>query len=128
MAHATPTVATMAGRETTNVKIARLEETLLGVRDDVADIKASVGTFDHRVSMLEDVRVRALEDWRIQDRAVREERGRAADAAQAAAERAADEVTSHSRSRIGRVQFWLGISISSAVTLLGALIASGHLS
>jgi hypothetical protein len=125
----------MSGRETTNVKIARLEEILLGVRDDVADIRASVGTFDHRMSMLEDVRVRALEDSRIQDKAVRDERGRAADAAQAAAdaaqaaaERAADQATSHTRSRIGRVQFWIGVFVSSLVTILGALIASGHLS
>jgi hypothetical protein len=129
-----PTVTAMAGRENTNVKIARLEETLLAVRDDVSDIKAMVGAYDRRIAMIEDVRVRALEDWRIQDKAVRDERGRAADAAQAAAdaaqaaaERAADQATAHTRSRIGRVQFWVGVFVTALVTILGALIASGHL-
>jgi hypothetical protein len=100
----------MSGRESTSTKIARLEEILSGVRDDVSDIKASVGTFDHRMSMLEDVRVRALEDWRIQDKAVREERARAADAARAAAdaarvaaEQAAEDVASHTEAARFRI-------------------------
>jgi hypothetical protein len=128
--HASERVTPMSGREPTGVKIARLEETLSAVREDVADIKASVEHFNHRVGMLEDVRVRALEDWRIREQAVREERARAADAAraaadaaQAAAEQAAEDVASHTeaaRFRITTVAGYVAAvaAIAEAVRLI----------
>jgi hypothetical protein len=114
----------MSGRETTNIKMARLEETLSAVREDVSDIKASVERFNHRVGMLEDVRVRALEDWRIREQAIHEERARAADAARAAAdaacaaaEQAAEDVASHTeaaRFRITTVAGYVAAVAASA--------------
>ena len=112
-------------RESDSVKIARIEEAVGGMRDDVADIKATLGSFDHRVAYLEDVRVRAIEDREIARKAVADERARAGDAARHAAEQAAAAAAVSATKRVSRFQFWAGVAISSTATLLAALIASG---
>lgn len=107
--------------------IARLEATIGGMREDVSEIKGSVQAFDHRVSMLEDVRVRALEDWRTRQKAISDERARAADRAAARAERAEAVAVKHSEQRLTKLQFYIGTSVVAVVTILGSLIASGRL-
>ena len=124
-------------RETDSVKIARIEEAVGGMREDLADIKATLGSFDHRVAYLEDVRVRAIEDREIARKAVADERARAADAARHAAEQAqqaAAEAATHADQKLTRRQAWTIAAITCAVAILCAvigsvvsLIASGHL-
>lgn len=116
-----------ADRDNLATAIARLEVTVGGMREDVSEIKASVKDFDHRLSFLEDVRVKAIEEREIRRQAIAEERQRTAVAARAAAERAAVTVSEHAKQRIGRLQFWIGIAFTSIVTILAALIASGRI-
>lgn len=118
-------------RDNLSAAIARLEATVGGMREDVSEIKAAQATFvdriDHRVSFLEDVRVKALEEREIRHQAIAEERARAADAAQAAAEHAAAHAEKQSDKRMTKVQFWIGTVFVVAATIVGALIASGRI-
>jgi hypothetical protein len=100
---------------------------MVGVKEDVSEIKGTVAAFDHRVSMLEDVRVKAIEEREIRRDAIADERARAVDAARAAAERANDVAVRTSETKLGKQQFWIGTILIVAAGLLGALIASGHL-
>lgn len=117
-------------REPDTVKIARVEEVVGGIREDVSDIKADLKTFkesfEHRLSYVEDVRLRGLEDREIARKAVADERARATDAAQAAAEQAAATATEQNKQKLSTRQFWIGTALICIATLLGALIASGH--
>lgn len=113
------------------VSVARLQETMEGLRDDVSEIKAVqeafVERFDHRVSYLEDIRVKALEDREIRRDAIADERARSTDAAKATAEEAARQVSEHTGRRIGSRQFWIGIAVTAVVAIVAALISSHHL-
>lgn len=77
--------------------LARLEEVVAGMREDVSEIKAGqetfVKAFDHRVSYLEDIRVKALEDREIRRDAIADERKRAADQAAQHAQSAAQSAS-----------------------------------
>lgn len=129
-------------REPTAAKIARLEELIESTSDDIHALKEasveSIRMLDNRLHELEDVRVRALEDWRLSQRVLEKERERVAaeertrsDTAQANAQQTADDALEHARQRITKKQFWLGTVggtlLLAAVTIVGALIASGRL-
>ena len=117
-------------REPDSVKIARIEEAVNGIREDVAEIKAAqkatFEAFDHRVSYLEDVRVTGLENREIARKAVAEERARASDAARAAAEQAAAHVTAERKLRISRRDIW-GTAILLAVGGIVAALIAAHI-
>jgi len=118
-------------RDNLATAIARLEVTVGSMREDVSEIKAAQANFveriDHRVSYLEDVRVKALEDREIRHQAIAEERARAAEAAQAAAEHAAAHAEKQSDRRLTKRQFWVWTVLIVAATILAALISGGHL-
>ena len=106
-------------REPMSAKIARLEELIEGTRDDIGDVKRAwldgVQKLDDRLHELEDVRVRALEDWRLKQKVLETERARVADQDHAAAGQ-----------QISARQFWVGLALTAFFTLLAAVIASGH--
>ena len=117
--------------ETLATAIARLEVTVGSMREDVSEIRAAQATFvdriDHRVSFLEDVRVKALEEREIRQNAIADERERAADAARAAAEQAAAHAEKQTETRMTKRQFWIGTALIVVATILAALISSGHI-
>ena len=117
-------VTRLTAREPDSAKIARIEEAVNGIREDVSDIKASLGNFDHRLTYVEDVRVRALEDRETWREATDHERARSADAAQEAAERAAAEAASHATSRITERSLRWSVAAVIFAAVVGPLI--GH--
>lgn len=106
--------------ESIAVKLAHLEELVRGVSDNVAAVKESSGQavkiLDQRVSLIE-VNVRALEDWRLAQKVLENER-------KAVADEDADARQEQDRGRITHRQFWTGIVVTSVVTILAALLAS----
>lgn len=118
-------------RDNIAASIARLEATVGGMREDVSEIKAAqasfVERFDHRVSYLEDVRVQAIENREIRNQAIADERARAAEAAQHAAEIAAAHAEKQNETRMTKRQFWIGTALIVIATILAALISSGHI-
>jgi peptidoglycan hydrolase CwlO-like protein len=105
--------------------LARLEEAMSGMREDVSEIKASVSQFDHRVSYLEDVRVKAIEEREIRQNAIADERARAAEAAQAAAEvaarTAAEQAEQQTTARWSRRS--MGLTALGVVAAYGSIVA-----
>ena len=113
-------VTRMPDREPLATKLARLEEGVQDLAGDVSDIKTQqmgmVDMLDKRMRMLEEVRVRALEDWRLAEKVREEERYKQADR---------EELVQHQL--VSRRQFWIGTIAIVVATILAALIASGHI-
>lgn len=118
-----------ADLESDSVKIGRLEEAVGGIREDVGDIKSDLRTFkesfEHRLSYVEDVRLRGLEDREIARKAVADERARATDAARAAAEQAAAHVADERKLRISRRDLWGTAILLAIAAVVAALITAG---
>lgn len=84
--------------EPVEATLARLEEAVGGLREDVSELKAGqkafVDTIDHRVTYIEDVRLTGLENREIRRQAVAEERKRQADESARHAQQAAQDAQS----------------------------------
>ena len=102
-----------ADRRDDALNIVRLETLIETAVDDIKDVKDSAADglklLDQRVRFLEDVRVRALEDWRTAQAVLEKERDRVR-------ERQAHAQISHR-------EYWLGI-VAVAATVAAALISS----
>ena len=107
--------------------LASLETVVHEARQDIADVRIAfekaLEQMDTRVTQLEEVRVRALEDWRLSERVLATERARVAEAAAVAVEQAAED-RKHSLSRRDAA---IIAAVMVVATILGALIASGRI-
>lgn len=105
------------------IRLAKLEDLIKGVSEDVAAVRESSGeslkVIGSRVSLLE-VNVRALEDWRLAQKVLENER-------KAVAEQVADDRQHEGFTRRQKQQFWIGLLASGALTILAAWLASGRL-
>lgn len=117
-------------REPVEATLARMDEALGAIREDVSEIKANQGQFDHRVAYLEDVRVRAIEDRAVRNQAIADERKRSADAAAQHAQTAAQSASAsaaEAQTRQLKITWKLATLIGIAIvvaTIVGDLI--GH--
>jgi hypothetical protein len=96
------------------LSIVRLETLIETAVDDIKDVKDSaadgIKLLDQRVRFLEDVRVRALEDWRTAQGVLERERERVRD--------------QQARASIGHREFWLGVAAICATVAVSFI---GHL-
>jgi regulator of replication initiation timing len=116
-------VTRMPDREPIETKVARVEEAIHDMAGDVADLKMTVTeVFDKRLRMLEEVRVRALEDKALADRIREQEAGKRAKEAKSEAERHAELVAAATERGVSTRQFWIGMAITSCAAIFGALI------
>lgn len=111
-------------RDSLSAQMARLETLIEGASDDIRDVKQAttdgLKMLDQRVRMLEDVRVRALEDWRTAERVLENERRG----------REREEQGERNRRQVSRRDLWLAAAsttLTSAVMIIAALITTGQL-
>lgn len=101
-------------------QVGALEEVINGLADDIHTLRVAategLARLDSRVHELEDVRVRALEDWRLSERVLARERERWAKEEQ--------------HSQLSRRDLYVALAVGfllCAATIVGALIAAHSL-
>lgn len=106
--------------ESISTRFTRLEGIVRETARNVTDLKTAqltaVEMLDKRVAQLEEVRIRALEDWRLAEKVREQERDKQADR----------EVIAHHQI-ITRRDAYVGVLVMAVITILGSLIASGQI-
>jgi hypothetical protein len=123
--------------EPVEATLARLEEAVGGLREDVSEIKAGQQAFvahmDHRVTYIEDVRLTGLENREIRRQAVAEERKRQADESAKHAQQAAQDAqlaVVEAQTRQLKITWKSATAVGilvAAATIIGDVLSHVHL-